>query len=80
MARLQPQSVSLAIYFLCNMTYCFVVVIMLAQLYSTPILNQMRPLQNSYPKICSLHYFFVPLWYETNSFFSQFCRCRSRSA
>ena len=22
-----------------------------------------RPLQNSYPKICSLHYFFVPLWY-----------------
>ena len=40
----------------------------------------LRPLQNSYPKICSLHYFFVPLWYETNSFFSQFCRCRSRSA
>ena len=42
--------------------------------------HDMRPLQNSYPKICSLHYFFVPLWYETNSFFSQFCRCRSRSA
>lgn len=41
MVRLQPQSVSLAIYFLCNMTFCFVVVIMLAQLYSTPILNQM---------------------------------------
>lgn len=41
MARLQPQSVSLAIYFLCNMTFCFVVVIMLVQLYSIPILNQM---------------------------------------
>lgn len=41
MARCTNSSVSLTIYFLCYMTFCFVVVIMLAQLYSTPILNQM---------------------------------------
>lgn len=52
----------------------------LAKMAITLLTYRRRPLQNSYPKICSLHYFFVPLWYETNSFFSQFCRCRSRSA
>lgn len=39
MARCTNSSVSLAIYFLCNMIF-FVVFIMLAQLYSKPILNQ----------------------------------------